>query len=56
MVGAGLALGVMGYGNLSWHWYLGLSASPIAFALIFIPFVPESARFCMVKGGKKNRL
>lgn len=50
MFGAGLAVGVMGQDKLGWHWYLGLSALPMAFALIFIPFFPESPRFYIAKG------
>lgn len=52
MFGAGLAVG-MGRDNLGWHWYLGLSATPMACVLIFIPFIPESARFYVVKGKKE---
>lgn len=54
MFGAGLAVGVMGHDKLGWHWYLGLSATPMALVLLFIPFVPESARFCLVKGKTKQ--
>jgi MFS family permease len=54
MFGAGLAVGVMGPDKLGWHWYLGLSASPMAFAIVLIPFAPESARFYVVKGKKEQ--
>ena len=54
MFGAGLAVGVMGHDKLGWHWYLGLSATPMALVLFFIPFVPESARFYLVKGKKEQ--
>lgn len=56
MFGAGLAVGVMGPDNLGWHWYLGLSASPMVLAIVFIPFIPESARFYVVKGKKEQAL
>ena len=56
MFGAGLAVGVMGHDKLGWHWYLGLSASPMAFVLFFIPFVPESARFYLVKGKRAQAM
>ena len=48
--GALLAIGVLGYGNLGWHWYLGLAATPLVLVLFLFPFVPESARFYLVKG------
>ena len=48
--GAVLAIGVLGYGDLGWHWYLGLAATPLALVLALFPFVPESARFYLVKG------
>lgn len=54
MFGAGLAVGVMGYDNLGWHWYLGLSATPMALVLLAVPFIPESARFYMAKGKKEQ--
>ena len=48
--GAVLAIGVLGYGGLDWHWYLGLAATPLAIVMVLFPFVPESARFYLVKG------
>ena len=45
-----LAIGVLGYGGLGWHWFLGLAATPLALVLVLFPFVPESARFYMVNG------
>lgn len=48
MLGALLALGTMP--TLRWHWYLGLSAAPLAIVLLFFPFVPESARYYVVHG------
>ena len=48
--GALLAIGVLGYGDLGWHWYLGLAATPLVLVLFLFPFVPESARFYLVKG------
>ena len=50
MFGAVLALGVIGEGGLSWHWYLGLSSIPLGLVLLVFPLVPESARFYLVKG------
>ena len=52
--GAVLALGVMRQDQLGWHWYLGLSAIPIAVSLCFIPFIPESARLNLSMGKKKE--
>lgn len=54
MFGAALAVGVMGHDRLGWHWYLGLSATPMVIVLCFIPFVPESARLHVSKGKKKE--
>ena len=56
--GAVLAIGVLGYGDLGWHWYLGLAATPLAIVLAMFPFVPESARFYLVKGkyGKAEKV
>ena len=54
MFGAALAVAVMGENDLGWHWYLGLSACPMAAALLFFLFVPESARFYLAKGKKKQ--
>ena len=48
--GALLAIGVLGYGDLGWHWYLGLAATPLTLVLFLFPFVPESARFYLIKG------
>ena len=39
--GAVLAIEVLGYGGLGWHWYLGLAASPLAIVLVLFSFVPE---------------
>ena len=50
MLGAVLAIGVMGEGGLGWHWYLGLAAVPLGLVLFAYPFVPESARFYLVQG------
>lgn len=54
MFGAALAVGVMGPDKLGWHWYLGLSASPMLIAIILVPFVPESARYFVAKGKKRQ--
>ena len=48
--GSILAVLVLGLGDLSWHWYLGLAACPLALVSILFLFVPESARFYLVKG------
>ena len=50
MFGAALAVGVMGNESYGWHWYLGLSAIPSAVVLLFIFFVPESARYYVGRG------
>lgn len=50
MLGAALAIGVMGQGGWGWHWYLGFAASPLGLVLFLYPFVPESARYYLVKG------
>lgn len=50
MLGAAVALGVLGKSELGWHWYLGLSVIPLALALFLFPLVPESARYYLVKG------
>ena len=47
---SGLAAIIMGKTDLGWHWFLGLSASPMLLAIILVPFMPESARFYVVKG------
>jgi MFS family permease len=48
MFGALLALGVMN--TLGWHWYLGIATFPLFLVLFIFPFVPESARFYLMKG------
>ena len=48
MFGALLALAVMD--SLGWHWYLGLATVPLLGVLFLFPFVPESARFYVIKG------
>ena len=50
VIGTGLAAGIMGKTDLGWHWYVGLTASPMLFAIVAIPFFPESARYYVVKG------
>jgi MFS family permease len=47
MFGALLALGVMN--SLGWHWYLGIATIPLFLVLFIFPFVPESARFYLMK-------
>jgi MFS family permease len=47
MFGALLALGVMN--SIGWHWYLGIATFPLFFVLFLFPFVPESARFYVMK-------
>lgn len=54
MGGAGLAVGVLGASDLGWHWYLGLAAIPMALTLFLFPFIPESARYYLVKGKDKK--
>ncbi len=51
---AALAILVFGVLHLNWHWFLGLSASPMAIVLLLFPLVPESARFYLVKGKIKK--
>ena len=53
MFGAVLAIGVMRDG-LGWHWYLGLATLPLVVCIFMFPFVPESARFYLVKGKNKE--
>ncbi len=38
---AALAILVFGVLHLNWHWFLGLSASPMAIVLLLFPLVPE---------------
>lgn len=52
--GAGLAAGLMGETNLGWHWFVGLTASPLLLAIAGIPFFPESARYLVVKGRREK--
>ncbi len=54
MFSALLATLVLGVWHLSWHWYLGLSASPLAIVLLLFPVMPESARFYLIRG-KPNK-
>ena len=51
---AALAIVVLGTWHLSWHWFLGLAATPLAMVLFLFPFVPESARFYLVKGKEEK--
>ena len=51
---AALAIVVLGTWHLSWHWFLGLAATPLAIVLVLFPLVPESARFYLVKGRNEN--
>ena len=51
---ATLAIVVLGIWHLSWHWFVGLAATPLAVVLVFFPFVPESARFYLVKGKEEK--
>ena len=53
---AALATVVLGVLELSWHWFLGLAATPLALVLVFFPFVPESARFHLVRGNEKKAM
>ena len=50
MFGTVLAIGVMRDGGLGWHWYLGLITLPLVLCIFMFPFVPESARYYLVKG------
>lgn len=50
VAGTGLAAIILGKTDLGWHWYVGLTASPMLLGIISIPFFPESARFYVVKG------
>lgn len=50
MLGAVLAVGVMGKDGWGWHWYLGLAAIPLGLVLFLYPLIPESARYYLVKG------
>ena len=50
MFGGVLSLVVLGDGGLGWHWLLGLATIPLILVLFMFPFVPESARFHLVKG------
>ena len=54
MFGAALALGVMGSDKYDWHWYIGLSAIPMAVVTVSVPFIPESARVLLSKGKTKE--
>ena len=47
---AALAIVVLGVLHLNWHWFLGLAVTPMAMVLFLFPFVPESARFYLIKG------
>ena len=51
---SGLAAIIMGKTDLGWHWFLGLSASPMLLAIILVPFMPESARFYVVRGNHEK--
>jgi len=50
MLGVLLALAVLKGGGLNWHWYLLVSTIPLLLVLFLFPFVPESARFYLIKG------
>ena len=51
---AALAIRVLGPNKLGWHWSIGLIVIPMLILLVFIPFVPESARFQVSKGKMKE--
>jgi len=53
---AALATLVLGVLQWNWHWFLGLAATPLALVLILFPFVPESARFHLVKGHNEKAM
>ena len=53
---AALATVVLGVLEWNWHWFLGLAATPLALVLGFFPFVPESARFHLVRGNEKKAM
>lgn len=56
LFGGVLALFVLKEGGLGWHWYLGLAATPLGLVLFMFPFIPESARFFLVKGENAKAL
>ena len=56
MFGAALAVGVMGNDRYDWHWYIGLTAIPIALVTCTVFFLPESARVLLAKGNKKEAM
>ena len=45
---------MLGPNKLGWHWSLGLIVIPLLILLVFIPFVPVSARFQVSKGKMKE--
>ncbi len=53
---AALAALVLGVLELNWHWFLGLAALPLAIVLVLFPFVPESARYYLVKGKNEEAM
>ena len=56
ILGAAMAVGLLGSGKYDWHWYIGLSATPIALVTRFVFFVPESARVLLSRGKKKEAI
>jgi len=56
MFGGALALGVMGNDRYDWHWYIGLSATPMAIVTLSVLFIPESARVLLSKGKTKEAM
>lgn len=56
VIAAGLAAAIMGESDLGWHWYLGISAGPLALGIILVPFFPESARYYLVKGKQEEAM
>lgn len=56
VLGVALALVTMGHYHMTWHWYLGLSTLPMAIAMVFVVFLPESARYYSTKGKHKKAL
>ena len=50
MLIAALAVAVLRESDLGWHWFLGLAAVPGVIAILLLPFIPESARYYLMKG------
>ena len=54
IIAGALATAIIGESGLSWHWYLGISASPLLLVIVMIPFFPESVRYYLVHGKQKE--